>query len=287
MSRIAHSVPMAAYDHVARILEQAGGKDGVISRADAEKLVDDLRKAGKGTEAQAAENIFKFIDARDARPGARVTGYDLNLTRGYVQEKLLENRDLNRNGYSRAEIEKMSPTGRALVELGQILEIEAVKGRTAHAVPEKGLEHVAGLLKAAAGKDGVTSRADIDALGDALYHAGRGTEGLAVRYFAGFIDHRDAAPGARITTADIDKAVSYAKEHLLQNKDKNRNGYSAAEVEKFSTSAKAMLLIGQMIDAGIIKGGIELPEAKPSRPAGAPISQPPAVQKDLEGTDNA
>lgn len=252
MSRIAHSVPMSAYDHVARLLERAGGKDGVISRADAEQLVDALRKAGKGTEAQAAENLFRFIDARDAKPGGKVTGYDLNLTRGYVQEKLLENRDLNRNGFSRAEIEKMSPTGRALVELGQILEIESVRGRVAHDVPEKGLQHIAGLLKDIAGKDGITSRADIDGLADKLYTEGRGTEGLAVRYFAGFIDHRDHEGGARITAADIDKAVGYAQEHLLQNKDKNKNGYSAAEVESFSTSAKAMLLIGQMIDAGII-----------------------------------
>lgn len=253
MSRIAHSVPMNAYDQVARLLEQAGGKDGVISRTDAEQLVDDLRKQGKGTEAQAAENIFKFIDARDAKPGARVTGYDLNVTAAYVQEKLLENRDVNRNGYSRAEIEKMSPTGRALVELGQILEIEKVKGRIAHAVPEKGLEHVGNLLKEAAGKDPITSRADIDALGDKLYQEGRGTEGLAVRYFGSFIDHRDHKEGARISASDIDRAVSYAKDSLLKNKDANKNGYSAAEVQNLSTSAKAMLLIGQMIDAGILK----------------------------------
>lgn len=252
MARIAHSIPMNAYDHVARLLEKAGGEDGIISRADAEQIVAELRQDGKGTEAQAAENIFKFIDARDHREGARVTGYDLNLTRSYVQEKLLENRDVNRNGYSRDEIAKMSPTGRALVELGQILEIEKVQGRVAHAVPERGLEHVAGLLKEAAGKDGITSRDDIDALGHQLYVQGRGTEGLAVRYFGSFIDYRDHEAGARITGSDIDRAVDYAKEHLLQNKDENRNGYSAAEVENFSTSAKAMLLIGQMLDAGII-----------------------------------
>lgn len=275
MSRIAHAVPTAAYDHVARLLEKAGGKDGVISRDDAAQIVADLRKSGKGTEAQAAENIFKMIDARDAAPGSRVTGYDLNLTAGYVQEKLLENRDVNNNGYSRAEIEKMSPTGRALVELGQILEIEGVKGRVSHAIPEKGLEHIANLLKAAAGNDAITSRSDIDALGDQLYKEGRGTEGLAARYFGSFIDYRDHKPGARISSADIDKAVAYAKDHLLKNKDANKNGYSAAEVEKFSTSAKAMLLIGQMLDAGIIKGGVTLPDASAPK---APISDDGAKQ---------
>lgn len=282
MSRIAHSVPMSAYDHVARLLEKAGGDDGIISRADAKQLVEDLRKAGKGTEAQAAENIFRIIDEIDARPGARVTGYDLSVTRSYVKEKLLESHDVNRNGYSRAELETMSPTGRALVELGQILAIEAVKGRVAHRVPEQGLEHIAGLLKDAARGDGITSRADIDALASALYQAGRGTEGLAVRYFGNFIDYRDHKPGARITASDIDRAVEYAKEHLLKNKDENRNGYSAAEVEKFSTTAKAFLLIGQMIDAGIIKGGIALPEVK----AKAPAAEPVPVAQDLEGTNN-
>lgn len=253
MSRIAHSVPMNAYDHVARLLEQAGGSDGVVSRADAERIVAELRSEGKGTEAQAAENIFKFIDARDARPNARVTGYDLNVTRAFVQERLLENRDVNRNGYSQAEVAKMSPTGRALVELGQILEIEKVQGRVAHDVPEKGLLHVASLLKDAAGTDGITSRDDVETLGKSLYKQGRGTEGLACRTFASFIDFRDHQPGARITTSDIDRAVEYAKTHLLKNKDENRNGYSADEVANFSTSAKAMLLIGQMIDAGIIR----------------------------------
>lgn len=253
MSRIAHSVPMKAYDHVAKLLEKAGGDDGVISRADAEKLVADLRLEGKGTEAQAAENIFKFIDARDHRPNARVTGYDLNVSRAFVQEKLLENRDVNRNGYSQAEIAKMSPTGRALVELGQILEIEKVGGRVAHRVPEQGLEHVANLLKGAAGDDGITSRDDVDALSRKMYKEGRGTEGLACRYFASFIDHRDSQPGARITAADIDRATEYAKEKLFKNKDTNNNGYSAAEVSNFSTTAKAMLLIGEMLDAGIIK----------------------------------
>jgi hypothetical protein len=252
MTRIAHSVPMAAYDHIARLLEEAGGKDGVISRADAEKLVKELREAGRGTEAMAAENLFTIIDARDAKAGGKVTGYDLAQTRSYVQEKLLENRDLNRNGFSRAEIEDMSPTGRALIELGQILDLEAVKGRVAYEVPEKGLSHIAGLLKGIAGKDAITSRADIEAFADKLYTEGRGTEAMAVRYFAGFIDHRDHEDGARITAADIDRAAAYATEHLLRNKDKNKNGYSAREVEKFSTSAKAMLLIGRMIDAGII-----------------------------------
>ena len=64
---------------------------------------------------------------------------------------------------------------------------------------------------------------------------------------------RDAAPNARITASDIDKAVAYANEHMLENKDVNSNGYSADEVKTFSTTAKAFLHVGQMLEAGIIK----------------------------------
>jgi hypothetical protein len=246
---------MKGYDHLTQLLKEAAGDDGVISRDDAEKLVDQLRKDGRGTEALAAQNIFKMIDARDHEKGARVTGYDLNTNRGFVENKMLENRDVNRNGYSKDEIAKMSPTGRALVELGQILEIEAKAGRVGHDVPEKGLTYIADMLKSVAAGDGIASRADVDGLLDKLYKEGRGTEQLAAGYFFGFVDHRDFKDGARVTASDIDKAVEYAKEKLLQNKDLNNNGYSKSEIEKFSTSAKAFLLIGQMIDAGIIDAG--------------------------------
>jgi hypothetical protein len=252
MSRISHNVPLQAYDHVRTLLENAAGKDGIISRADAEKLVDDLQKAGKGTEAQVARNLFKMIDHFDADKGARVTGYDLGLARNFVQEKMLENRDVNHNGYSKSEIATMSKTGQALVELGRILEMEGPKGRIGHDVPEKGMDHVAGLINGASGGDGIISREDREGLVADLYGQGRGTEALAVSYFFSFMDHRDYKPGARITAEDIDKAVDYAGESLLKNKDKNNNGYSKAEVDKFSTTAKAFLLIGQMIEAGII-----------------------------------
>jgi hypothetical protein len=252
MPRISHNVPLAAYDHIANMLKAKAGPDGIVSRADAKELVADLNKAGRGTEALAAGNLFKMIDAQDNKDGARVTGFDLDVSRSFVENKMLENRDTNRNGYSQAEIAKMSPTARALVELGQTLAMEKAAGRVAHATPEAGLEHVAALLKVAAGKDGITSRDDLDALADDLYKQGRGTESLAAQKFFGFIDARDFKDGARVTGKDIDKAVAYAKESLLKNKDVNNNGYSQAEVAKFSTSAKAFLMVGQMIEAGLL-----------------------------------
>ncbi len=251
MPRIAHVVPMKAYDHVAAELKKAGG-DGVISRADAKKLVAQLKADGKGTEAMAARNIFKMIDARDAKPGARVTGYDLDRDRSFVQAKMLENRDINKNGYARAEIAKMSPTGQALVELGRVLSIEKKHSRISYATPEKGLAHTVKLLAKAAGKDGITSRKDVDDLAKSLLAQGRGTEALAVGTFGRFIDFQDAKKGARITKKDLDKAMETGRDVLLRAKDKNHNGYSVDETSKFSKSAKAFLLLGQMVEAGVL-----------------------------------
>lgn len=252
MPRIAHNVPLAAYDHIANMLKNKAGADGIVSRDDAKALVADLRNDGRGTEALAAGNLFKMIDAQDNKDGARVTGFDLDVSRRFVENKMLQNRDTNRNGFSQAEIAKMSPTARALVELGQTLAMDKAGGRVAHDTPKAGLDHIAALLKTAAGADGVTSRDDLDALAEDLYKQGRGTESLAAQKFFGFIDARDAKPGARVTAKDIDRAVDYAEESLLKNKDANSNGYSKAEVEKFSTSAKAFLMLGQMIEAGLL-----------------------------------
>jgi hypothetical protein len=244
---------MKAYDHISKMLEKAAGDDGIVSREDADKLVSDLRKDGRGTEALAARNLFKMIDARDQGKGARVTGYDLDKTRGFVEQKMLENRDDNRNGFSQAEIAKMSPTGRALVELGQMLEVEKTGGRVAHRTPELGMEHIAKMLNEAGGPDKIVSRDDRDELLDGLYREGRGTEALAASYFFNFVDHRDYKMGARVTAEDLSKACDYAKDKLLLNKDLNKNGYSQDEIAKFSTTAKAFLHVGQMIEAGIIK----------------------------------
>lgn len=252
MARVNQDLPMKAYDHVTDLLREAGGADGRISRADSKQLVKQLRADGRGTEALAASNIFKMIDKREQAAGHQVTGYDLTKDRAYVQAKLLENRDANNNGYSRAEVATMSPTGRALIELGQMLEVEGARGRVPHETPVKGLYHIASLLREAAKADLVVSRADIDAFADKLYKQGRGTESLALRFFAGFIDHRDAGRGARMTDGDITRAVDYAIEHMLLNKDLNGNGYSKKEQATFSTTAKAFLLVGQMIDAGIL-----------------------------------
>ena len=59
MARIGHDVGMKAYDHIAKMLEKSADKDGIVSRDDAKELVSSLRKDGRGTEALAANNLFK------------------------------------------------------------------------------------------------------------------------------------------------------------------------------------------------------------------------------------
>jgi hypothetical protein len=255
MARIGHNVPLNALDHVTNLLKDSAGKDGVVSRQNAEELGKSLRRDGRGTEALAAGKIFRMVDSFDAKPGARVTAQDLDGARSFVENEILESADTNRNGYSQSEVENMPTTGRALVEIGLKLEAagERHPSRIAHSVPEQGLKHTAELIRQAANGDGITSRDDREQLVSTLYREGRGTEALAVSYFFGFMDARDHAPGARITEADISKATDYAGEKLLRNKDKNHNGYSKAEVSKFSTSAKTFLEIGQMLEDGIIK----------------------------------
>ncbi len=255
MSRIGHNVPLEGFEHVTKMLKDSAGKDGVISRDDAEKLGQALREDGRGTEAYAAGKVFRMVDKFEDASGARVTGKDLDQARGFVENELLESADTNRNGYSQAEVKTMPSTGRALVEIGLKLQSDekGVGGRVAHRIPELGLNHTAEMLKHAAGDDKITSRQDREELIGNLYREGRGTEALAASYFFNFIDARDHERGARVTGKDIDRAVEVASERLLKNKDRNNNGYSQQEIDRFSTSAKAFLEVGKLIDAGITK----------------------------------
>ncbi|HBU49244.1 MAG: hypothetical protein VX405_05920 [Myxococcota bacterium] len=255
MSRISHDSPMKAFDKIADRLTESAGPDGIISRKDAKELGREMRRDGEGSESLAAGKIFRMADRYDSKPGNRVTVSDLANTRRFVEEQLLESADKNRNGYSAAEIATMTTTGKALIELGRSMEAQEAKApsRIAHDVPAQGLAHTADLLRGAAGDDGIVSRDDKDQLVGKLYREGRGTEALAVAYFFGLTDARDHGAGNRVTEADIAKAQAFAGDAMLRNKDRNNNGYSQAEVENFSTTAKAFLNVGRLIEAGIIR----------------------------------
>ena len=247
MAGVSRDMALRAFDHVAGLLLGAG-TDGGVTRAQTQVLVDQLRREGRGTEAIAADSLFTMVDHIDHEKQQHVTGEHLDRAKAFFAKKLYY-----RGGpLSDAEIAQMSPTLRALLEIGQVISIPPQAGRVAHAIPRQGLEHVASLLRLLARPDGAILRADRDLMVYELYERGRGTEALAVRYFFNFIDHRSGQVVERITLSEIDDAVRYSDTHLLRNKDTDNNGYSADEIAKFSTTARAFLLVGQMIEAGLI-----------------------------------
>ncbi len=96
------------------------------------------------------------------------------------------------------------------------------------------LDRVAKNITDAAAPDGVTSRKDLESKLKSL----TGTEKVLTDRFFRFIDHRDQKPGARITAADVTRAVDFAKEKLITAYDLNRNGLSASEVAKMSVTGQ-------------------------------------------------
>lgn len=105
------------------------------------------------------------------------------------------------------------------------------------------LSNAGKVILAARGGDTIVSRAELKA-----YVAGanlsRDEKALASIFYS-FIDHRDAAAGARITSADVKKAVNYATEKLIQKYDVNRNGLSADEIAKMSTTGKLAVRVAR------------------------------------------
>jgi len=122
MSRIAKADVNAALTKAAQNIRDAAGRDGVTSRADMKAKLATL----SGTEKRLTDMFFRFLDHRDYKTNARIT--DADVTRGldYAKEHLLEKYDLApQNGYSKAEIAKMSVTGQLAVKLAA--EIKGVK----------------------------------------------------------------------------------------------------------------------------------------------------------------
>jgi len=232
----------AAYDHIVELIVDAA-ESGPVKRRDVDGLVTRLRKEGRGGEALAAELLHRMVSYVDQEKFNAITRERLAFARGYVGRKLAE----------ADEPAQLTPTVRALVEVGQQMAIAAGPGRVGYRVPEEGMAHIANMLKAQADSNGAITTAERDLLVYDLYDQGRGTEALAARYFYNFVDHRSPTRHDWCSVEDIDAAVEYAREKMLRKKDANRNGYSVDEIAKFSTTALGFLRVGQMIEAGIVK----------------------------------
>lgn len=109
-----------------------------------------------------------------------------------------------------------------------------------HAAFEKAAQNILD----AAGGDPVVSRKDIRNKLKEL----TGVEQQLTSIFYRLIDHRDAKPGARVTKADVDSTLAYAKEKLVDAYDENNNGLSAAEIAKMSLTARLAVQYAKMQD---------------------------------------
>lgn len=243
---ISRETPLLAYDHITNLMLQGG--DTGADHQHIHALIGELRKEGRGTEAFAVSTLHAMLSHIDYGKDDSITATHVSNARTYFVRRLYK-----RGGpLSETEINQMSPALRALVEIGRLLEVERRPGRIPHQIPRQGMRHIANLLLEKTRPEGLITRHDRDLIVYELFEHGRGTEALAVRYFFNFIDHRSQGIVDQISPQDIEGAVEYSDEKLLRSKDRDNNGYSADEIKKFSTTAKAFLRIGHMIEAGLI-----------------------------------
>lgn len=124
MPRIAKADVNKALTLAAKSIIDAAGSDGRTSRAEMKAALTKLPKEHKAL----ADIFFKFIDHRDFRTGAQVTEKDVKRAVAYAKTHLIAKYDLNNDGLSKAEISKMSLTGRRAVDLARVLKAAGADG---------------------------------------------------------------------------------------------------------------------------------------------------------------
>ncbi|MBL8913327.1 MAG: hypothetical protein JNM17_21700 [Archangium sp.] len=106
----------------------------------------------------------------------------------------------------------------------------------------------------AGGTDGRTSRAEMKT---ALNKLPKEQRALADIFFK-FVDNRDWRAGAQVTAKDVNKAVAYAKQHMIAKYDLNSNGLSKDEIAKMSLTGKNAVSLAKALKAsGEIDGGTD------------------------------
>lgn len=105
------------------------------------------------------------------------------------------------------------------------------------------LERAANIIREAAGKDGIVSKKDIRNKLKEL----RGAERALVDVFYRFIDHRDAQKGSRILENDIQEALTYAKEKIIDKYDLNKDGLSDDEIAGMSATGQLAVQLARQL----------------------------------------
>ena len=122
--RVSKADVYKALDKAAANIVKAAGSNGRASRTEMTKALKGL----KGTEKALTDMFFRFIDNRDAKPGAVVTKTDLNKAIAYARKELIADYDLNNNGLSDGEVAKMSKTGKLAVQLAKEMKAAPSRG---------------------------------------------------------------------------------------------------------------------------------------------------------------
>jgi hypothetical protein len=123
MARIAKADVNRALETAAKTLIKIGGSDGRISRAEVKNALATDRVPRK--QAPLVDIFFKFIDNRDFREGAQVTPADVKRAVEYAKKSMVAKYDLDNNGLSKDEVDKMSLTGKRAVDLAKALKESA------------------------------------------------------------------------------------------------------------------------------------------------------------------
>jgi len=124
--------------------------------------------------------------------------------------------------------------------------------RIAKTEVNRALELAAKTILQAGGADGRVSRADLkNAM--ATDRIPRDQRALIDIFFK-FVDNRDFKAGAKVTAKDLNKAVAYAKEHMVAKYDLNSNGLSKDEVAKMSLTGKRAVELAKALKAAAAGG---------------------------------
>jgi hypothetical protein len=95
-------------------------------------------------------------------------------------------------------------------------------------------DKAAQMILDAAGRDGRTSRADMAKKLKTL----EGTEKAFVNNFFRITDHLERKPGGQVTKKDVENALSYAKNTMVDSYDIDENGLSTSEIADMSNTAQ-------------------------------------------------
>jgi hypothetical protein len=114
MSRIAKSEVQEAFEWAAAQITEAGGRDGITSRAEIRRKIGELT----GAERDLVDFFYRFIVRQDQNPSERVTRTDIDraLTSAAA---MVAAADKDHNGLSAGEIATLPPLARLAVKVAR------------------------------------------------------------------------------------------------------------------------------------------------------------------------